>query len=170
MVRLIFKIVVGAFLLSIIVLGAVYYSHPILLKWVTGTAWYVGKPVIATVYTDGRLNNSIKVYHNSKAANGGLPNDYLLVLAEPDRAGMLKYINLNLDEKWIGRPVSTSQKDYDVINGSLYQSEMGSHFADFKDDMKGYNFNPHLYHSGDTIRFAVPPAQLKFNTVLILLK
>lgn len=149
---------------AIIAIVVIERTHPILFKWLTGNARYIGKSINATVYTDGNISNKIKVYRNNY-----LPDDYLLALSEPDGDGMLKYINLNLDKKWVGRPVSTNIRNYDVINESLYQSNVGAHFTDFRDDMKGFNFDPHLHHSGDTIKFNAPPGRLKFNTVLIVL-
>lgn len=163
------KIILGitvVICVAVIITGiAIHRQHPVLYQWISGGALCVGKPIKVTVYTDNQPNNSINVYRDKR-----FRNDYLLALSKADRFGMLKYINLNLDEKWIGRPVSTNIDNYDVVNGSLYQSYVGAHFSDFRDNMKGYNFDPDLYHSGDTIRFNVPPGQLNFRQVMILLR
>ena len=45
-------------------------------------------------------------------------------------------------DKWIGRPSGTIKDDYDSINGFLFQSEVGGHFTDFKNDMKEHDFVP----------------------------
>jgi len=38
------------------------WNHPIILKWVTGSARYNGKPIQAKVYTNGQVNCHIKVF------------------------------------------------------------------------------------------------------------
>lgn len=161
---IILRAVIMLSLAAIISVGISCREHPILIKWLEGEASCIGKPIYAKVYTDGQDCNTIKVYRNNR-----LINDYLIALSEPDRYGMLKYININLDKKWIGRSVATDNKDYDIVNGSLYQSEVGAHFVDFRDDIKGFNFNPYLYHSGDTIKFNMPQGYLKFNALTIVL-
>ena len=78
---------------------------------------------------------------------------------------MLKFFTINLNEKWIGRPVGTSKRDYDFIAGHLFQSETGGHFSPFQDDMKGFNFDPHLLFTDRQIKFNVPQSMLTFDSV-----
>jgi len=150
-----------------VIAGSVYLNHPIISKWIFGSARIIGKPINANVYTDGHINNDIKVYHYQKYWDGENTNCYLLSLKEFDKIGMLKFINVDLKDKWIGRPVGTTKDDYDSINRNLFQSEVGSHFADFKDDMKGYDFDPKLTFNDTEIKFNIPPNQLKFNSIRI---
>jgi len=80
---------------------------------------------------------------------------------------MLKFININLDEKWVGRPALTDEEDYDVINGYLFQSDVSYLSSDFRDDIKGFNFDPHLEFTDTEIQFNMPPKLLKFDYVRI---
>src|SRR5690606_30610724 len=101
----ILKIVVVLLILFAVVVGLTSFNHPILLKWLSGSARHIGKPIQANVYTDGRINNDIKVFHIDKYWNSDQKaNNFLLSLRDYDSLGMLKYININLNEKWIGSP------------------------------------------------------------------
>jgi hypothetical protein len=161
------KILAVLFFLLIISAIAIYPTHPIILKWLTGEAKIIGKPINATVYTDGHINRDIIVYREKTCWGGQKTNSYILKLKQFDKYGMLKFINIYLTDKWIGRPVGTSISDYDTIDGYLFQSETGSICSDFRDDMKGFNFDPHLQFTDIEIKFNVPLLYLKFNSVRI---
>lgn len=147
---------------AIVAIGVIQHNHPIFLKYLANEASSLGHPISARVYTNGRLNNGIKVYKDSH-----YKNDYLLSLKEYDKIGMLQYINIDLNDKWIGRPVGSNKNCYDTINGKLYQDEVGAHFIDFKDDMKGFNFDPKLKFNNTSIKFNLPPHWLKFDSIRI---
>jgi hypothetical protein len=148
----------------------VYNTNPILIKWCAGTARSLGAPTDATVYTNGVLNKDIAVYQVRHHWNGAPAKDYLLALKEYDKEGKLKYINIELTEKWIGRPVASSEDDYALNFGSLFQSETGGKFVPFQDDMKGFNFDPQLSYSAGEIRFKLPPHLLEFDSIRIVIK
>ena len=157
------KIIFGLLILFAVAVGLTSINHPIILKWVIGSARHFGKPIPATVYANGQVNDQIKVFYTDE------PNNYLLSLTEFDSLGMLKFLNINLGEKWIGRPVGISKKDYDLIAGHLFLSETGQHFTPFQDDMKGFNFDPQLLFTDSQIKFNMPPNKLKFDSVRIRL-
>ena len=169
--RKLLKIVVGLLLLVVVVVGLSSINHPIILKWLVGSAKHIGKPIQATVYTDGQVNNDIKVFHVDKYwGSNEKANNYLLSLVEFDSLGMLKFFNINLNEKWIGIPVATSKDSYDFIEGHLVQSETGGHFTPFQDGMKGFNFDPELSFTDKQIKFNMPPGKLSFDSVRIELE
>jgi hypothetical protein len=171
MLRKILKIAVGLFVVLVVAVGLTSISHPIILKWVTGSAKHIGKPIPATVYTNGQVNNGINVFHVDKYwSTSERANNYLLSLTEYDNLGKLKFFNINLNEKWIGTPVGTSKNDYDFIAGHLFQSETGGQFSPFQDDIKGFNFDPQLSFTGREIKFNVPAGLLKFDSVRIKLR
>jgi len=161
--RKLLKIVFGLLILFAVAVGLTSISHPIILTWVTGPARHFGKPIPATVYTNGQVNGHIKVFYTDEA------NNYLLSLTEYDSLGILKFLNINLNEKWIGRPVGISKTDYDFIAGHLFLSETGEHFSPFQDHMKGFNFDPQLLFIDRQIKFNMPPNELKFDSVRIKL-
>ena len=161
--RKLLKIVLGLLIVFAVAVGLTSINHPIILKWMTGSARHHGKPMQATVYINGLVNDHLKVFYTDK------PNNYLLSLAAYDSLGTLKFLNINLVEKWIGRPVATSKNDYDFIMGHLFQSETGGHFSPFQDDMKGFNFDPQLSFMDGQIKFNMPPNKLKFDSVRIVL-
>ena len=168
MLHKLLKISIGLFLIFAVIVGLIYKTHPIILKWLDGSARIIGKPINAIVFTNGQINNDIKVYRVDNAYwNNENTDDYLLSLKQFDIEGKLKFINVDLKEKWVGRPVGTSTKDYDIINGHLFQSETGGHFDAFQDDMKGYNFNPQLTFANRQIKFNIPTNQLKFDSIRI---
>ena len=161
--RKLLKIVFGLLVLFAVAVGLTSINHPIILKWVTGSARHFGKAIPATVYTNGQVNDDIKIFYTDE------PNNYLVSLVAYDSSGMLKFLNINLEEKWIGRPVGTSKKDYDFIAGHLFLSETGQHFIPFQDDMKGFEFDPQLSFADRQIKFNMPPNKLKFDSVRIKL-
>ena len=161
--RKVLNIILGLLIVFAVVVGLTSINHPIILKWVTGSAKHHGKPMPATIYTNGQVNDHIKVYYTDEA------NHYLLSLAEYDSSGMLKFINLDLHEKRIGRPVATSKNDYDLIAGHLFQSKTSGHFIPFQDERKGFNFDPQLSFTNRQIRFNLPPNKLKLDSVRIIL-
>ena len=161
--RKLLKIVLGLLILVAFAVGLTSINHPIILKWVTGSATHFGKPIPATVYTNGQVNDHIKVFYSDE------PNNYLLSLAAYDSAGIFKFFNINLNEKWVGRPVGTSKNDYDLIAGHLFLSKAGGHFTPFQNDMKGFNFDPQFSFSDRQIKFKMPPSKLKFDSVRIKL-
>ena len=161
--RKLLKIVFGLLILFAVAIGLISINHPIILKWVTGSARHFGKSIPATVYTNGQVNDQIKVFYSDE------PNNYLVSLAEYDSSGRLKFFNINLDEKWIGTPAATSKNDYDFIGGHLFLSETGGHFSPFQDDMKGFNFDPQISFTHRQIKFNMPPNQSKFDSVRIKL-
>ena len=166
--RKLFKILVGLFLFFAVVVGLIYKSHPIILKWLDGSARLIGKPIQATVYTNGEVNIDIKVFLVVKYWDSNEKTDnYILSLREFDSLGMLKFFSIDLKEKWIGRPVGTSNYDYDFVFGCLFQSETGGHFIPFQEDVKGFNFDPQLSFTDRQIKFNVPPKLLKFDSVRI---
>lgn len=156
-------------LISVVILISI--NHPIIMKWISGSAKDLGKPIHAIVYTDGKINNTIKVFHVDKYWDTNeQANNYIINLTNYDSLGMLKFFNVNLTQEWIGRPAGTSIYDYDFIAGHLFQSETGGHFTPFQDDMKGYGFDPELTFTDNEIKFKVPPKRLKFDSVRIELK
>jgi hypothetical protein len=161
--RKLLKIALGLLIFFAVAIGLTSINHPIILKWVTGSAKHHGKPIPATVYTNGQVNNDINVFYTDEA------NTYLVSLAEYDSSGILKFISINLNEKWIGRPVATSKNDYDLIAGHLFQSDNGGHFSPFQDEMKGLNFDPQLTFTDSQIKFNMPPNKLKFDSIRIIL-
>jgi hypothetical protein len=159
--RKVLKLVLALLFLFAVALGLTSINHPIILKWVTGAAKHHGQPMQATIYTNGQVSDHIKVFYTDE------PNNYLLSLSEYDSLGMLQFLNINLNEKWIGRPVTTSKHDYDLIAGHLFQSETGRHFSPFQDDIKGFGFDPQLTFTGRQIKFNMPPGRLKFDSIRI---
>lgn len=159
---------VGLFLLFAVAVDLTSIKHPIILKWLSGSARRIGKPIQATVYLDGQIDTDVKVYYVDRYwGSSEKANNYLLALVAHDSLGRLKYVNINLNEKWIGSPVGTSNKDYDIILGHLFQSETGGHFTPFQNNIKGFSFDPQLSFTDRQIKFNIPTGTLKFDSVRI---
>ena len=141
--RKLIKIFAGPLLILVVVVGLSSINHPIILKWLSGTARHIGKPITATVYTDGLVNPDIKVFHVDKYWNGEKADYYLLYIPYVDK-GRLKFVSLNRKDNYAGSPTSTNIRDYDFIAGHLFQSETGATFSLFTDGIKGFDFDPRL--------------------------
>src|SRR5688572_15528411 len=142
MLSKLFKIVLAIFLLLAITIGLASINHPIILNWVTGAARHFGKPATTTVYANGKLNERIKIYYTDE------PKNYLVSLAEFDTSGLFTFLNINLQEKWIGNPVAMSGKDYGFIAGHLFINKSAAHFSPFQDSIKKANFDSQLIFEG----------------------
>lgn len=165
------KLLILKLLLVVSILGLavefkiIYSNHPILLKWLLGEANIIGKPLHATVYTDNHVTKNINVY--TVRYPGEKRNDYLLSLKEADTDGMLKFILIEPNDQWVGRSVSSAKDSYDSIASILFQDDVGAHFVNFRDDMKGFAFDPQLTFTDGEIKFNMPPQMLKYNSVKI---
>jgi hypothetical protein len=161
--RKILKIVCVLFILFVVSVGLTSINHPMILKWVTGSARHFGMPMSATVYTNGEMNDLVKIFYSDDGDN------YILSLAEQDSSGMSKFVNINLDEGWIGSPLGMSKNDYDIIAGHLFLSETAEHFFPFEDGLAGRNFDPLFFVTDRQIKFTLPPDKFEFDSVRIQL-
>lgn len=143
------------------------YRHPIILKWVTGSARVIGWPVRASVYADGKIDKRIKVFHSDKYWDNSKADYYILYILSPYTYKTKHIISLNVHDKYAGVPVATDKSAFDLVFGILFQSETGAHFSDFRDDMKGYGFDPRLDISDKTIRFYLPSKQKDTSLIRI---
>lgn len=153
------KIVLGVLVVFGTAVGFMSIDHPIILKWVTGSARHHGMAIPATVYANGHATDRIKIFYSDKE------NNYLLSLAEYDSSEMLKFINIDLNERSITRPVATSKNDYDLIAGHLFQSKSAEHFTSFQD----MNFDPQVTFTAGQVKFNMPTNKLKLDSVRIIL-
>lgn len=162
------KIFIGLLLILVVAVGLTTINHPIILKWLSGTARYIGKPITATVYTNGQINPDIKIFHVDKYWNGEKADYFLLYTPYADKS-RLKFFSLNKKDNYVGSPTSTNIRDYDLIGGHLFQSEIGAKFSPFTDDMKGFDFDPHLTFNDRQITLNVPPTaiELKCDSIRI---
>jgi hypothetical protein len=161
---------IGLFLIFAVTMVIVYNTHPIVLKWLSGTARIIGKPINATVYTDGHPNNDIKVYqceYNWDGKKTKHDNYYLLSLKEFDPSWRLNFINVDTNVKKVGTSICTANSCYDFVEGVLFQDQTGSLFVDFKDNLKGLDFDPNLAFHGNEIKFNIPPHMLRFDSIRI---
>src|SRR5687768_9474785 len=132
--RKLLKIVSGLLVLFAVAVGLTSINHPIILKWVTGSARHFGKPIPATVYTNGQPNGDFKVFYTDEA------NNYLLSVTDNISPETSTFFNLNLNEKWIGGSDGTSKDDYDFIAGHLFQSTAAGIFLPYRNEIAGHHF------------------------------
>jgi len=157
------KIFSGLFLVCTILVGLVAITHPIILKWATGSAKIVGSPIEAIIYTNGQQNNNVKIYKVHSHLRDKETSYYLLHFPYADSKETKEVISLNSSDNYVGRPAGTNKRDYDILFGQMFQSEVGAHFSKFQDDIKGYNFDPQLSFSGNQIKFSIPPTAKQFR-------
>ncbi len=158
------------FIIVTIIVGLASLYHPIIFKLLTGSARLLDRPVNAIVYTDGKINNDIKVYHVDKYWNGQPADYYVLYFAYAVKS-RLKFLSLNKKDNYAGIPVSANIRDYDIVAGFLIQSETGGNFTPMQDDMKGLNFEPGLTFINGQVLLIIPPAakELKCDSLQVIL-
>ncbi|MDO1451758.1 hypothetical protein Q0590_36125 [Rhodocytophaga aerolata] len=157
-------LVAGVVLTSMVV--KYYLEHPILLKYATFTARNLGTPLQADVYTDEKLNDSIKVFSNGDSS-------ILLYLSDTPQIG--RVIMVNWEHNMVGIPSGATMNDYDFFWGQLFQSEVGRSIAPFNSVKINHSFNPKLIHRGNEITFIIAPPtdeefKYRFRTVKIIMK
>jgi len=135
------------------------YRHPIVLKWITGSARVIGWPVRASVYADGEIDKKIKVFHSDKYWDGRKADCYILYILSPYTYKTKHIASIDIPGKNAGVPAFTDKNSFDLVFGILFQSETGTQFSDFRDAVKGYGLDPHIDISGKTIRFNLPSKQ-----------
>ena len=161
--RKLLKIFIGLLIFFVVVIGLISINHPIFLKWLSGTARLVGKPITARVYTNGQMKPDIKVFHVNKYWDGTQADYYLVHFPLADTKETREIISINRKDNYVGKPSSTHKKEYDNIFGILFQGEIGGRFTPFQDDMKGFDFDPKLSFSGKTIKLSIPPTAKEFK-------
>jgi len=153
------KIILSISILFLVFLIIFVYRHPIILKWMTGSAKVIGSPVRASVYADGKIDKKIRVFHSDKYWDNSKADYYILYILSPYSYRTKHIISLDMYERYAGVPAITDKSSFDLVFGFLLQSETGTQFSDFRDEVKGYGFDPHLDISGKTIRFNLPSKQ-----------
>jgi len=163
------KITVRLLLIFAVVIGLTSINHPIILKWLTGSARIIGKPIHATVYTNGQINRNIEVFHVDKYWEGEKADYYILYTTYAPDNSKLKFFSVNRKDNYVGKPSATNIRDYDVIAGHLFQSEVGGHLTPFQHDMKGYDFDPNLTFNDRQIKLNIPPTakELKCDSIRV---
>ncbi len=157
-------ILAGVIVAIAITCGVIYFNHPIISKWLSDTARDIGKPIDATIYLNGRVTDSVKIYRDKK-----FKNDYIVSFAKvEDLANLFKYIDVDLEKKVIGRPPSLAIEDYDIVAGHLFMSDIAEHVTDVSQG-KEFTFQPMLSFTNTEIRFRIPTSALKLDTVRIVL-
>jgi hypothetical protein len=157
------KIILGLIILSAVTVGILSIDHPIILKWVTGSARHYGRSIDAAIYTNEQVNDRIRIFYSDE------PNNYLLSIRENDSSEVYNFFNLNIQEKWIGRPVNISERDYDFIMGHLFINKSVEHFSPIKDETKVNNFDPQLTVINKQIKFNMPLNNFRIASVRIQL-
>ena len=140
-----------------------YLEHPILLKWVTGTARFIGRPISSTVYTNGKTNDKIEVFEVDGRRSNKPPKYYLIHFLYADTDETRKIICVSQQNDFVGRPSGSNKDDYPMVFGNLFQSEVGGKFNSFKDDMKGYDFDPQLMFTESQFTLKIPPSATEYQ-------
>ncbi len=110
----------------------------------TGAARVIGWPVRARVYADGEIDKKIRVFHSDKYWDAREADYYILYNLSPYTYKTKHVVSLDIRNKYAGVPAFTDQNSFDLVFGILFQSEAGAQFSDFRDDLKGYGFDPHF--------------------------
>ena len=163
------RIIIGVFLIIILVIGITAFNHPIILKWLVGSARIIGRSTNAIVYTNGVVNNDVKVFHVKKSWDGTL-TDYFLLYFPDAIDSRLQYLCVHKKAKYAGGASSTNIRDYDMIGGLLFQSEVGGQFTPMQHPEKGFNFDPELVFNENQFTLNIPPKKnrLKFDSLRVL--
>src|SRR5712675_1930314 len=98
------KIVLVLSILFLVFLILFVYRHPIILKWMTGSARLIGLPERATVYADGEIDKKIKVFHSDKYREGRRVDYYILYISSPYAYKTKHIVSLDIPGNYAGVP------------------------------------------------------------------
>ena len=70
-------IAIGLFIATTVVISK---HHPIFAKWVFQTARCIGRPIKANVFTDGKSNNKIAIYHVNSYWGNEKTDNFIITL------------------------------------------------------------------------------------------
>lgn len=143
-------------ILLFIILGlcaVVLSRYPILVKFFAGSARVLEK---TQNYAVEYPKLKVLFYEVNRCFDGSDCKYLLIVLNQKEniRGGVL-WIDLQ-GLKSAGLPTSFGKKNYEVISGTFFQSEVGENFAVFEDYNKGYNFDTKISFSNNLISFQLP--------------
>lgn len=138
----------------------IFIKNPILIKWVTGTARFIGRPEHARIYTDGKENDKVKLFKTK--TRDETETEYWVLYFQSETGKQFKpVLCFELLNKILWRP-NSSVKDYNYVFGFLFQSESGDGFKTEEDTIPiMYNNNQvsfkvpfyrHNYYNCDSIR------------------
>jgi hypothetical protein len=150
------KILFAITVLFSVLFIVVIYRHPIILKWMKGSARLVGLPMRAKVYSDDKIDHQIKVFHSDSYWDGRKAEYYILYIISPYTYKTKHIIRLDIRDKNAWVPAKTDKTAFDLVFGILFQGETGTQFSDFRDEVNGYGFDPDINVSGRNIRFNLP--------------
>lgn len=170
MTRKFLKISLAFLLLSFVIVCLISIKHPILRKWFFGQARFIGNPISANVYTNEQKNDSVKVYlGHAKYADGKSGRYFLIRLPESYQSSRLQYFIIDTTRLWVARASCVAIDCYDSINGWLFESEIAWRYVDFKDDMKGFDYDPELSVKDNQMKIYMPKEFPGFDSLRIQL-
>lgn len=145
-------------------MGLAVSKNPILLKYLFSSSRNLGKPIPVKIYSDGKLNEEIKLFKVKKYFNGQAAN--YDILSFPDSISR-NFISIDYKNDFIGLPSSTNERDYKIILGRLFQSDVGAKFTPIDNSIKGFNFDPELNYNSRTIKFKLPKNIFGYDSIRI---
>ncbi len=159
--KVLFVIIFIILVISITVLR----EKPILLKYLSGSARLIGKPVKVKVYINDKLSNKVKIFHTDKYWNNEKADYYILNCNFCER-------NIFIIDR-VGKVVacanSTNKSHYDIVLGYLFQSDVGAKFSPIAGNIKGLGFKSNLIIKEDEITFTLPalekPKKINFKLI-----
>src|SRR6478736_4391839 len=128
------KILLAVSLLFSVLLVIFVYRHPIIIRWMTGSARVIGWPVPASIYADGQIDKKIRVFHYDKNWDNSEADCYILYIFSPYAYKTKHIISLDIHNKYAGVPLITDKNSFDLVFGVLFQSDTGTRFSDFRDE------------------------------------
>jgi hypothetical protein len=130
--------------------------HPILIKWIAGSGRIVGKPLKSEVYINGRLDSDVRLFKMNKYWNDEKA-DIIIVYAPNSKNNFMSIYLIDILDEDIKLPISTLQKDYDVIDGILFQSETGASVINLNTPEKSFDdFRINMKIESNQISFYIP--------------
>ena len=131
-------------------------AHPIILKWIIGSARIIGKPALVKLSTDNQLNQEIKVFHCNHYWHGKPADYYILYFDSRNNQDKVKRVLcVNIQDGYIGLPAASNERNYDIIMDRLFQSEGGAQFT-FMGSDKGYGFDAKMIINNREVAFSLP--------------
>ncbi|CAM3999381.1 MULTISPECIES: hypothetical protein [Flavobacterium] len=130
------------------------YKNPIIGKYIVGSARIIGEKTKSEVYCNQLKIDDAKLFlSKSNFEETEKRNHYILYFRNVKAFEGIPVVIVDIESNSVCIP-NASLKDYDIVLGSLFQSESGAKvMIPIDNELKGLNFDPDLKVSFKKISF-----------------
>ncbi|WP_027375645.1 hypothetical protein [Kaistella palustris] len=141
-----------------------FAENIILIKYFFRDARNIGKAIPVKIYANGKLDNEIKIFDQKEYWDKEKSNCKIIYFPN---AKSYKFLSINYDNNYVGTPISTGEKAFKIINGNLFQSELGAKSSPIESELKSLGFNSKFKFTKEKTEFLLPKSEFGIDSLRI---